>query len=160
MITSSHPSHGPPPGGPPDSDFREAIRDLAKQAREEDLKAEDEARRRSQRRPFPTFVRVGLSLIVVQAVLFAYLYTTGHRHPQTKQQVEKPPAKNCETVRHRTYWKVVAYMRDEGHPPASFEQMLGKYIDKLPTDPATGKTLLYSTDGVQRFELRCPGSAH
>jgi hypothetical protein len=49
-------------------------------------------------------------------------------------------------------------MRDHGHPPASFAEMLGKYIDKLPTDPVTGSRLLYSTDGVQRFELQCPGS--
>jgi hypothetical protein len=145
-------------GGPPDLEVRRAIRNLAKQARKEELEAEKQARRRTQRRPMSIVIRVGLVLIAIQISLFAYLYTTGRRAPQADQAIKKPAATNCETVRHRTYWKVVAYMRDHGHPPASFAEMLGKYIDKLPTDPVTGSRLLYSTDGVQRFELQCPGS--
>jgi hypothetical protein len=159
MLPSSQPIHQPISGRPPNSEFRDTIRDLAKQAREGDLKAEEEARRRNQRRPIHTFFRVGIALIVVQVALFAYLYTTGQRNPAAPEVTQKPPAKNCETVRHRTFWKVVAYVRDEGHPPASLDQMLGKYLDKLPTDPATGQRLGYSTDGAQHFELKCPGSA-
>jgi hypothetical protein len=146
------------PGSLPDVKVRRALRDLAKQAREDDLKAENQARRRIRRRPVSMLIRVGLVLIATQIALFAYLYTAAQLEQQAEQAAEKPAATNCETVRHRTYWKVVAYMRDEGHPPASFEQLLGKYIDKLPTDPVTGNALLYSTDGVQRFELECPGS--
>jgi hypothetical protein len=158
VIPSGHPADKVAPGGLPDVKVRRAIRDLARQAREEDLKAEKQARRRVPRRAVSILIRVGLVLIATQIGLFAYLYTTAQLEQQGDQATEKAAATNCETVRHRTYWKVVAYMRDEGHPPASFEQLLGKYIDKLPTDPVTGNELLYSTDGAQRFELQCPGS--
>ncbi len=148
-----------PPGGPPNSEFRDAIVELAKQARDEDLRAEAEVRKRLTKQPFKQFVRVGLGLIVLELLLYGYL---SQRRPEAaKAAVHKSlfPETTCNAVLHKTYWKVVAYLRDQGHPPKDFQQMLGKYLEKLPTDPASGKQLLYTTDGEQRFDVRCPESS-
>jgi hypothetical protein len=146
-----------PPGGPLNPEFRNAIDELAKQAREQDLLLEEEAKRRAAPRPFQKFVLVGVGLIVVQAALFAYLYHRRSAEITKKPVVTKPllPDSTCNAALYRTYWKVVSYMRDEGRPPESLELLLGKYLDKLPLDPATGQPLRYSTDG-QRFDLSCP----
>ena len=147
-----------PPGGPPNSEFREAIVELAKQAREDDERAEAEVKRRLTKRPFAQFVKFGVALIVLQAALYVYLT---NRKPETvpASAAKKSlfPENNCNAVLYQTYWRIIAFQRDNGHPPAGFDQMLGKYLDKLPNDPVTGKPLDYSTDG-KRFEVRCPGS--
>ena len=147
-----------PPGGPPNAEFRDAIVELANQAREEDLRAEAEIKKRLAKRPFAQFVRLGLALIALQIVLYLYL---SHRRPVvsgTAVHTSIFPASNCNAVLYHTYWKVVAFERDNGRPPTNFEEMLGKYLDKLPIDPASGKSLLYTTQG-DHFELHCPGSS-
>ena len=146
-----------PPGGPPNAEFREAIIELAKQAREEDQRADHEAKRRHARRPFAQFVRWGVALIVLQAGI--YLYLSHERGTPTAKKIEHGSlfsANTCNAVLSKTYWQVVTFQRDQGHPPKDLEEMLGKYLDKLPSDPVTGKALEYSTSG-ERFELHCPG---
>jgi len=152
-ATSSPPSQ-PPPGGPPNSEFRDAIQDLAKQAREDDKRADDEMRRRFSAKPISRFIRVGFALIVVQLAVYVYLTATREVPHPPKAEVTEKPAKDCSTVARRTSWKIVAYLNDVGHPPETLEVMLGKYLHKLPTDPVTGKPLVYSTDG-KRFDLHC-----
>jgi len=67
-------------------------------------------------------------------------------------------ANQCASVAYRTYWKIAAYMRDQGHPPAALKDLVGQYVDELPIDPASGKPLFYATDGTN-FDVRCPGAA-
>ncbi len=153
-MPQSTPSQ-PPPGGPMNSEFRDAIHDLAKQARADDDKADEEVRRRLQKKPLSLFIRVGLALIVAQlGVLFYLRYSQPNQGIHRKAEVTEKPAKDCDMVLRRTYWKVVAYLNETGHPPENLEVMLGKYLDKLPSDPVTGKPLLYSKNG-EKFDLRC-----
>jgi hypothetical protein len=147
-----------PPGGPINPEFRQAIGQLAEQAREEDRRAWAEAHKPS--RPISTIIRIGMVLIFLQGFLYLYLYTKQKREvavapPATRLIL---PSNSCSSTLHKTYWHVVAYVRDHGHPPASLEELVGKYVDKLPADPATGKPLQYSAAG-KSFEVRCPGAA-
>jgi hypothetical protein len=147
-----------PPGGPIRQEFREAIGELAKQAREEDHRAWAAAQKLA--RPISKFIRIGVVLILLQGVVFLFLYGKRHRDvavspPETRQVL---PSNSCSNTLHQTYWRIVAYARDhKGHPPASLDQLVGKYVDKVPADPASGEPLHYSTDG-KRFEVRCPGA--
>jgi hypothetical protein len=150
-------SSGPatPPGGPLPDDFRDAIHGLAKQAREEDRQAEDR-RRRAAKRPFSRFVKIGLALIAVQSALLAALYLNQGKTAATHQEIKSIlPANSCKALVNKTYWKVVAYLREEGHPPPSLDDLVPKYLERVPLDPVTGKPLSYSTDGA-RFQVRCP----
>jgi len=146
----------PPPDGATSEEFREAIIGLAKQARDEDLRAEAEAKDRLKRTKFGRFVRIGLALIALQGALYVFLTTQAPSATKRKVVGSESvfPENTCNAVLYRTYWKVVAYIRAEGHPPTTLEQMLGKYLEKLPTDPVKGKPLVYSTDGT-KFDLRC-----
>jgi hypothetical protein len=144
----------PPPGGPLNPDFRHAIKELAEQARAEDLQAAEELRNRKKPRPVQKFIQIGLVLIALQSAVFAYLYV--HQKPIVVQPAKVAPPKTCSAAVNRTYWKVVAFLTDKGHPPTKLEELLPAYVDKLPADPLTGKPLEYMTDGT-RFTLRCPG---
>jgi len=145
----------PIPGDPLNPDFSNAIHRLARHARREDLRAEEELRGRGERRPIQEIIRVGLVLIALQGVLFAYLYA--HLKPETRSEsVPLAPPKTCNAAINRAYWKVVAYVADHGHPPQQLENLVGSYIEQLPIDPVTGKPLVYSTDG-DRFSIRCAG---
>lgn len=147
------------PGGPLKSEFHETIGRLAEQAREDDQLAGEEARRRAQPSPYARFVRIGLALIALQGALALYLYSRAGRPtaapPATTRNLF--PKNDCNAALYRTYWRVVAYLKDEGHPPARLDQLLGKYVPELPVDPRSGQPLEYSTDG-KRFELRCPSA--
>jgi hypothetical protein len=144
----------PPPGGPLNPDFRHAIEALAEQAREEDLRAAEELRKRNKPRPVQRFIYVGLLLITLQSALFIYLYTRGK--PAVVRPVAVAAPTTCSGAVSRAYWQVVAYLDHEGHPPVKLEDLLPNYLDKLPADPVSGKPLDYTTDGT-RFTLRCPG---
>jgi hypothetical protein len=144
-----------PPGGPLPDDFRDAIHGLAKQAREEDRQAED-ARKRAAKRPFSRFVKVGLALILAQSAMLAVLYRYQDKTVASQQQIQSIlPANGCNALVNKTYWKVVAYLREVGHPPAQLDDLVPKYLERLPLDPVTGKPLSYSTDGTH-FQVRCP----
>jgi hypothetical protein len=149
----------PPPGGPLPPDFGKAIHQLARQAREEDLRAEEELRKRGERRKIRTFIRLGLALITLEVALYVYL------HERQKYAVATKPAaavasrpKTCTAATNRAYWEVVAYVADHGHPPATLAELVGPYVDRLPFDPVSGKPLEYSTDG-DRFTIRCASAA-
>jgi hypothetical protein len=144
-----------PPGGPLPDDFRDAIHGLAEQARAEDRQASD-ARKRVAKRPFSRFVKVGLALIVAQSALLFVLYHYQEKTVGTRQGIKSIlPANSCNALVNKTYWKVVAYLREEGHPPAHLDDLVPKYLERLPLDPVTSKPLSYSTDGT-RFQVRCP----
>ncbi len=144
------------PGDPSHSGFSNAIQRLARHARREDLRAEEELRKRSARRPIQKFIRVGLILIALQGALFAYLYAR-HKPVAKSESVPQAPPKTCKAAINRAYWKVVAYLADHGHPPEKLENLVGTYVEQLPFDPVTGKPLVYSTDG-DRFTIRCAGA--
>jgi hypothetical protein len=150
------------PGGAPRQEFRDAINNLAKEAGEQDRLAAEEARRRLARRPISRFIRIGVALAVLELVVFGILYGFGRRHQQASRKTAQPNsamlANDCAGVVYRTYWKIAAYIRDQGHPPPTLNDLVGAYVDKLPADPATGTPLQYSTDGTQ-FDIRCPGAA-
>ncbi len=144
-----------PPGGPLPEDFRDAIDGLTEQAREEDRQAAEE-RKRAAKRPFSRFVKIGGLLIVVQLALLAALYMKQNETVPVQQRIKSIlPPNSCSGEVNKTYWKVVAYLRAEGHPPRGLDELVPKYLDKVPLDPGTGKPLSYSTDGT-RFQVRCP----
>lgn len=128
---------------------------LAKQARDEDLRAAEELRKRSARRPIRKFIRIGSALIALEAALFVYLYTR-QKPAAPPPVISVEPPKNCSGAVNRAYWQVVAFLSQEGHPPANLDELLPKYAAKLPSDPFSGKPLEYATDGTH-FTLRCPG---
>jgi hypothetical protein len=152
-----HPS-APPPGGPLPADFRHTIHKLAEQARAEDLKAEEELRKRAEKKPFSRFVWVGATLIVLQLALLAVLYMNGRKEAVRSKQALRTmlPANGCNATAYTTYWKIVSYIRAEGHPPAKLDDLIPKYMENLPFDPVSGKPLEYATDG-QKIQLSCPG---
>ena len=138
--------------------FHDEINRLATEAAHDSLKHDEATRKLARRRPFSLFVSAGLALIVAQVVLLIILYS------MQRMQVSavRPPAAriqastDCAAALHDTYWKVVAFLRDHQHLPANLGELLGKYVDKLPADPRSGKALEYSTDGKQ-FTVGCPG---
>lgn len=149
----------PPPGGPLPPDFGKAIHQLARQARDEDLRAEEELRKRGEQRPIRTFIRLGLVLITLETALFVYLYERQKQAVATRPlaaQASRP--KTCTAATNRAYWEVVAYVADHGHPPATLAELVGPYVDRVPFDPVSGKPLQYSTDGDQ-FTIRCASAA-
>jgi hypothetical protein len=144
-----------PPGGPLPHAFDDAIHRLTEQAQQEDRHAA-EARKRAARRPFNRFVRIGALLIVAQASFLAFLYYKQGSTVAARKEIESIlPTNSCSAVVNSTYWKIVAYLRTEGHPPGRLDDLVPKYLDKSPSDPGTGKPLSYSTDGT-RFQVRCP----
>jgi hypothetical protein len=150
-------SSAPLPGGPL-PDFRETIQDLAKQARQEDRRAEEDARKSRRHKSFSRFVGIGLLLIALELVSLTVL-----SRYQPGVAVKKPPPRSrfgtgsCNAIFFDAYWKVVKYIKDNDHPPASLKDLVPSYLDKLPFDPVTGKPLEYSTRGDQ-FHLNCPGA--
>ena len=151
-------SSAPPPGGPPRPEFHDVIRDLAQQAREDDRKADEQARRLSTRRPVSLVIKIGLAL--VGAELVSLLVLTSQRKEIPARITRNPvlAKNNCSSAVYRTYWKIVAYIKDNDHPPARLDDLVPKYLDKLPFDPATGKQLEYSINGA-RFDVHCAGQA-
>jgi hypothetical protein len=144
-----------PPGGPLPDDFRDAIHGLRQQAREEDRQAED-ARKRAAKLPFSRFVKMGVALILAQSALLGVLYMNQEKPAATRQETKSIlPPNSCNALVNKTYWKVVAYLRAEGHPPPRLDDLVPKYLENLPLDPVTGKSLSYSTDGTH-FQVRCP----
>lgn len=152
---SSTKRSAPPPGGPLNPEFRHAIAKLAEQARDEDLRAAEELKNRKKPRPIQKFIRIGLVFVALQSALFVYLYS--HQKRGVVLSATVAPPKTCSSAVNRTYWRVVAFLTDKGHPPEKLEELLPAYVDKLPADPLTGKPLEYKTDGKQ-FTLRCPGT--
>ncbi|HSD10399.1 MAG TPA: hypothetical protein VLF14_05425 [Candidatus Binatia bacterium] len=148
----------PPPGDPLHPDFSHAIHRLVRQARREDLRAEEELRKRGERSRIYKFIRVGVVLIVLQAALLGYLYVRQNDVVKDPARVAQAPPKTCNAAINRAYWKVVAYLADHGRPPPKLEDLVGSYVERLPIDPVTGKPLVYSTDG-ERFTIRCADSA-
>ncbi len=153
MTTSA-----PPPGGPLPREFRETISELARQAREEDRRSEQETRKLAQHRPISPIIKLGLVLLVVELVSMGILYSQQHRQITMKLP---PPDRihsrnDCTGVTYRTYWKIVAYIKDNNHPPARLDDLVPKYLDKVPFDPTTGKPLEYSVNGA-RFNVHCVG---
>ncbi|MET0154296.1 MAG: hypothetical protein ABW298_17035 [Candidatus Binatia bacterium] len=144
-----------PPGGPLPDDLRDAIHGLTRHAREEDRRAE-EARKRGAKRPFSRFVKIGLALIVAQSALLTVLYVNQEKTAVSRQEIKSiVPPNSCSALVNTAYWKVVAYLREEGHPPPRLDDLVPKYLERVPLDPVTGKALSYSTDG-SRFQVSCP----
>jgi len=149
-------TRAPLPGGPLHHEFRDTIEGLAKQAQEEDRRAEQEARRRNRRRSFSRFVAIGSLLIFLELV--SLLVLSHNRADIAVKKAPTPPrgpADACKALVFSTYWKVVSYIKDNEHAPPSLNDLVPKYIDKIPLDPLTGKALDYSTDGKQ-IHLDCP----
>jgi hypothetical protein len=148
-----------PPGGPAHPDFHNAISELAALARKEDFEAADDARRKANERPLSRFIRFGCVLIAIQVVCLGVLYIRGRGlvSPAATKQANIVLRDDCPSAVYRTYWKVIEYMKEHQQPPASIDELVGKYLDKLPADPVSGKPLQYSTDG-KHFELHCPGA--
>jgi hypothetical protein len=150
-------SSAPLPGGPL-PDFRNTIQDLAKQARDEDRRSEEEARKLRRRRSFSRFVTVGVFLIAIEFASLAIL----SRHEPGVVVKKAPPRSlfapgSCNAVVFDTYWKVVKYIKENDHPPATLNELVPTYLDKLPFDPVTRKPLEYSAHG-DHFQLNCPGT--
>ena len=144
------------PGGAPRQEFRDAIDLLAKEAGEQDRLAAEEARRRLARRPISRFIRVGAALVVLELVLLGVMYGRRHQQVTATARPNSPVfADDCAAVAYKTYWKIAAYIRDQGRAPTTLNDLVGKYVEKLPTDPKSGKPLAYSTDG-SRFDVHCP----
>jgi hypothetical protein len=145
------------PGGAPKPQLRDAIDRLAEEAREQDRLAAEETRKLFSGPPISRFIRVGIALIVVELAMFGILY--GRRQQKLSATTVRPNlpelTDKCAALAHETYWKIAAYIRDQGHPPAALSDLVGKYVEKLPTDPVTRKPLGYSTDGTG-FDLHCP----
>ena len=150
----------PPPPGPLRAAFNDAIHELAEQAREQDQQTEKDARKQIARKSFSRILWIGIALIIVQLGIFVVLYSM----PRSEITVTAPvrrailPEKSCDNAKVRAYWKVVAYLRDNGHLPASLGDLVPQYTPQAPYDPLTGKQLLYSVNG-ERFELSCPSTA-
>lgn len=145
-----------PPGGPIKGEFRDAIHELAEQAQEEDRRAWQEAHK--VRRPVSYFIIAGAALIVLQGVLYLYLYSKKESAVPARAvraATRVLPPNSCVSKVHDTYWQIVAYVRDNGHPPGTLNDLVGKYVDKVPLDPETGKPLVYSPSG-EGFDLSCP----
>jgi hypothetical protein len=154
MTTSA-----PPPGGPLPSDFRDAISALAEQAREENRRRKEESRKRAERRTASRVIKIGLVLVGLEVISLGVLYGTRlQRITRIAPPVRALSRNDCASVAHRTYWKVVAYIKDKDRAPASLGELVPNYLDRLPLDSATGKPLEYSTDGTH-FDLRCPSQA-
>ena len=84
------------------------------------------------------------------------LYVNQKKTVATQQEIKSIlPPNSCNALVNKTYWKVVAYLREEGHPPPHLDDLVPKYLERVPLDPVTGKALSYSTDGT-RFQVRCP----
>jgi len=153
-------SPSPLPGGPLHPEFRNTIRNLANQAREDDQRAAEEARKRQRRRSFSRFVAVGLTLITLELASLAFFYYRTGRGVEIKKatvQSRFAPG-SCNAIVFNTYWKVVRYLKENDHPPASLNDLVPKYLGKVPFDPVTGKPLEYSTNG-HHFNLNCPGAS-
>ena len=146
-----------PPGGPARPDFHNAISELAALARKEDLAAADDARRKANERPVSRFIRFGCVLIAIQLVCLGVLYIRSQQLVTPTQRTPIVLRDDCPSAVYRTYWKVVEYIKDHEQPPANIGELVGKYLDKLPADPVSGKPLQYSTDG-KHFALHCPGA--
>ena len=104
-----------------------------------------------------TFIWSGVALIVVELLSLVILYTL-ERGQLTLR--ETPPNRllpetECPAEAYRTYWQVVAFLKDKGHPPAALGELIPDYAHKIPSDPKTGKPLDYRTDG-KHFTVRCP----
>ena len=96
------------------------------------------------------------------AVEFTSLAILSRHQPGVVAKNAAPPRSlfapgTCNAIVFDTYWKVVHYIKDVDHPPASLNDLVPKYLDKLPSDPVTGEPLEYSSDG-SRFNLNCPGA--
>lgn len=146
----------------PSPAFREAIDRLADEAREQDRRADEENRKAKKgNKYFPAIIAGGSILIIAQGGLLAYL-TYGRKETvlPAKAGVERPilPANSCAAVVNKTYWRILAFKKDKGRLPARLDDLLGKYIETIPADPVSGKTLAYSVEG-DRFTLRCPTTA-
>ena len=139
-------------------DFSNAIHRLARHARREDLRAEEELRRRSERSPIYKFIRIGLVLIALQGVLLAYLYARQKTVVPKSASAAPAAPKTCDAAIKRAYWRVIAYLADHGHPPQKLEDLVESYVEQLPFDPMTGKPLVYSTN-EDRFTIRCADAA-
>lgn len=63
---------------------------------------------------------------------------------------------DCRQALYETYFLVVSYARDHGHPPVTLLDLLGEYAARIPRDPRSGDPLRYQTDGG-RFSLGCTG---
>src|SRR5262249_40904831 len=121
----------PIPGDPLHPDFSNVIHRLARQVRREDLRAEEELRKRSERRPIQKFIRIGLVLIAQGGGFFAYLSARQKTTAVTKSaSVAQAPPKTCDAAINRAYWRVVAYVADHGHPPRKLEDLIGSYIEQ------------------------------
>ncbi len=143
---------------PERSHFDREIGRLAHAAREHSARIEE--------RPCPPIPRprrispliwIGVALVLVELLSLAVLYGMRAQERATVGTTANPmlTRSDCDGVRYRTYWKVVEYLRNEGHPPAALSDLVGTYVDELPFDPRTGKTLEYSRHG-EGFSLHCP----
>jgi hypothetical protein len=147
------------PGGAPKPELRDAIDRLAEEAREQDRLATEKTRKLLTPGPTSRFIRLGMALVAVQLVMLGILY--GRRQQKFSATIVRPNlpklTDDCAAVAYKTYWKIAAYIREQGHPPAALSELVGRYVEKLPTDPVTRKPLEYSTDGTG-FDLHCPGA--
>ncbi|MGH7898675.1 MAG: hypothetical protein ACREQQ_12025 [Candidatus Binatia bacterium] len=146
-------------GAPLAHEFRDAITELAKQAREDDRRSEEQVRKRTARQPLSAVIKFGLVLVALESITFSFLWTNRqHDVNRIAPPIRALSQNDCLGIAHRTYWKVVAYIKDEARAPARLEDLIPKYLDKRPFDPSTGKPLEYAANGTT-FDLRCPSGA-
>ena len=138
------------------ADFQKEIDRLADGAFAEIKKAGPAPKPRFRRR-FSFLVWTGVVLIFAEAVLLLFQI----RVAQQQAAVGTPLlshliyGNDCRSVMYATYRGIVRYERENGKPPKALGELLGKYLDRLPADPETGRSLVYSSDGM-RFSLSCP----
>ena len=142
---------------PAQSAFQKEIDRLAKGASAEMKKNAPGAASRSRRR-FSLLVGTGVGLILAEiALLLVQVRISQHQAPTTGMPLASHliAANDCRAVLYSTYRGIVRYERANGRPPQALSDLVGRYLDRLPSDPTTGQSLLYATDGL-RFSLRCP----
>jgi hypothetical protein len=140
-----------------DTDFCREIERLAEGAVVEARKGVGPVRRRPRRR-ISILIGAGALLALAEVALLIVQLRISHqqRTATGSRSMSRPVSVgDCRSVLYDTYRGVVAYMHDQGHPPGTLSELIGKYAERLPSDPRTRQSLLYSSDG-RRFSLRCP----
>lgn len=156
-MSESERSANPPGAVAPDGDsFQRHIRDLAATAEEEARRKRHGVKRRDRR--FSAIVVVGLVLIAAEATLLVAQMVisrravTGSAPAFAARLVDED---DCRGAMYRAYRSVLRFMRDRHRPPATLAELIGRYAERMPADPQTGRPLAYASDGAT-FSLRCP----
>jgi hypothetical protein len=140
-----------------DEDFRSEIYELARKAREELATRRAASAKTARARRLRWIAAIGGGLIAAEVGMLALQLSRAERDPDSGRAPQHRLASDptCRGVRYRTFRALLSYRREHGRWPHSLAELLGRELRELPTDPATGLPLRYSSDG-QRIVLQCP----